>query len=137
MLELVGSYMARLVQAEFTVAQIKDRPENVDENQLRNALTAWGIDAASLTYAPVGFGDYHWITSDLSSRAASKTTISPMRQSTVDCVRCRRRAIASISAMESRVGPGAPARHKLCRRISGISPDFIGVTYDTPMWTLD
>jgi spectinomycin phosphotransferase len=36
-------------------------PDDLDEERLRRALREWGIDAASLTYAPVGFGDHHWI----------------------------------------------------------------------------
>jgi len=31
---------------------------------LRRALRTWQIDAASLVYAPVGFGDYHWSATD-------------------------------------------------------------------------
>jgi len=43
---------------------MKDRPEGLDEPRLRRALDAWGIDAVSLAYAPVGFGDYHWTAVD-------------------------------------------------------------------------
>lgn len=39
---------------------MRDRPEGFDEQVLVHVLAAWGIDAVSLTYAPVGFGDYHW-----------------------------------------------------------------------------
>ncbi|RVX43454.1 spectinomycin phosphotransferase [Nonomuraea polychroma] len=28
---------------------------------MRPALREWGIDAVALDYAPVGFGDYHWV----------------------------------------------------------------------------
>ncbi|MEU8266150.1 hypothetical protein AB0B89_03205 [Sphaerisporangium sp. NPDC049002] len=31
---------------------------------MRRALCAWDVDAVSLAYAPVGFGDYHWTALD-------------------------------------------------------------------------
>ncbi|MDP4508918.1 aminoglycoside phosphotransferase family protein [Nonomuraea turcica] len=40
---------------------MRDRPEGLDEGLLRPALREWGIDAVALDYAPVGFGDYHWV----------------------------------------------------------------------------
>lgn len=40
---------------------MRDRPEGLDEGLLRPALRDWGIDAVALDYAPVGFGDYHWV----------------------------------------------------------------------------
>ncbi|MER6170363.1 phosphotransferase [Streptosporangium sp. NPDC001681] len=40
---------------------MRDRPEDVDEGELSRVLGKWGIGAASLAYAPVGFGDHHWI----------------------------------------------------------------------------
>src|SRR3954452_519086 len=40
---------------------MKARPEDIDEERLLRALGAWGLDAVSLDYAPVGFGDHHWI----------------------------------------------------------------------------
>ncbi|MGH3923942.1 MAG: phosphotransferase enzyme family protein [Pseudonocardiaceae bacterium] len=43
---------------------MKDQPESLDESGLWRALPAWGIDAVSLAYAPVGFGDYHWTAVD-------------------------------------------------------------------------
>ena len=46
------------------LAGMKDRPAGVDERALRDALEKWGIGAVSLEYAPVGFGDYHWIAAD-------------------------------------------------------------------------
>ncbi|MFF2848020.1 phosphotransferase [Streptomyces sp. NPDC058001] len=47
---------------------MKDQPADIDESALRRALTAWKIDAASLTYAPVGFGDHHWTAVDTGGR---------------------------------------------------------------------
>jgi spectinomycin phosphotransferase len=47
---------------------MKDRPEGLDERGLRRALAAWEIDAVSLAYAPVGFGDYHWTAVDRQRR---------------------------------------------------------------------
>ncbi|MBT2233798.1 phosphotransferase [Nonomuraea sp. NEAU-A123] len=43
---------------------MKDRPAGLDERALRDILGAWGIGAVSLDYAPVGFGDYHWVAAD-------------------------------------------------------------------------
>ncbi|GLY80381.1 hypothetical protein Airi01_086480 [Actinoallomurus iriomotensis] len=40
---------------------VRARPEDLDEERLLRALDAWGIGATSLEYAPVGFGDHHWI----------------------------------------------------------------------------
>ncbi|HEY9472247.1 MAG TPA: phosphotransferase [Mycobacteriales bacterium] len=47
---------------------MRDRPEGLNESDLRRALCAWEIDAMSLTYAPVGFGDYHWTAVDAGGR---------------------------------------------------------------------
>lgn len=47
---------------------MKDRLQDVDDAQLRRALRAWDIDAVSLTYAPVGFGDHHWTATDAGRR---------------------------------------------------------------------
>ncbi|MCA2220432.1 phosphotransferase enzyme family protein [Nonomuraea aurantiaca] len=46
------------------LAGMKDRPAGVGEWALRDALEKWGIGVVSLEYAPVGFGDYHWIAAD-------------------------------------------------------------------------
>ncbi|MBF8192653.1 phosphotransferase [Nonomuraea sp. K274] len=43
---------------------MRDQPDGFDERMLRPALSEWGIDAATLDYAPVGFGDFHWIAGD-------------------------------------------------------------------------
>jgi spectinomycin phosphotransferase len=40
---------------------MRTRPEDLGEERLLRALGEWGIDATSLEYAPVGFGDHHWI----------------------------------------------------------------------------
>jgi spectinomycin phosphotransferase len=40
---------------------MRTQPEDLDEERLLRALGEWGIGAASLEYAPVGFGDHHWI----------------------------------------------------------------------------
>lgn len=47
---------------------MKDLPEGVGEAEVRTALTAWGLEAVSLTYAPVGYGDYHWIAAKSTDR---------------------------------------------------------------------
>ncbi|XVQ10141.1 phosphotransferase [Spirillospora sp. CA-255316] len=43
---------------------MRDRPKGLTDSQVREALAAWGVGAVSLTYAPVGFGDYHWTAAD-------------------------------------------------------------------------
>jgi len=40
---------------------MRTRPEDLREERLLGALVEWGIGAAALDYAPVGFGDHHWI----------------------------------------------------------------------------
>lgn len=73
------SRIARVSRAEINMGvrdqvlprrfvRMKDRPEGVDEPGLRRALSAWEIDAVTLAYAPVGFGDYHWTAVDASER---------------------------------------------------------------------
>ena len=44
---------------------MQDRPEGVSERELERALTqGWDIQPATLTYAPVGAGSYHWVVAD-------------------------------------------------------------------------
>jgi spectinomycin phosphotransferase len=40
---------------------MRTRPADFDDEWLFRALGEWGIGATSLEYAPVGFGDHHWI----------------------------------------------------------------------------
>ena len=40
---------------------MRARPQDLDEERLLRALGEWRIHATSLEYAPVGFGDHHWI----------------------------------------------------------------------------
>ncbi|WP_435599199.1 phosphotransferase [Streptomyces anulatus] len=47
---------------------MKDRPTDIDETVLASALGAWGIEPATLTHAPVGFGDHHWVAADAEGR---------------------------------------------------------------------
>ena len=44
---------------------MRDRPEGVSDLELERALRkGWDIQAATLTYAPVGAGSYHWVVAD-------------------------------------------------------------------------
>ncbi len=44
---------------------MQDRPEGVSQRELERALTqGWDIQPATLTYAPVGAGSYHWVVAD-------------------------------------------------------------------------
>ncbi|WP_228182664.1 phosphotransferase [Streptomyces anulatus] len=47
---------------------MKDRPTDIDETALASALGPWGIEPATLTHAPVGFGDHHWVAADAEGR---------------------------------------------------------------------
>ncbi|MFI7468015.1 phosphotransferase [Nonomuraea sp. NPDC049646] len=47
---------------------MRDRPADLDESLLAPALEAWGIKAVELAYAPVGFGDHHWIATGADGR---------------------------------------------------------------------
>ncbi|MFF2232781.1 phosphotransferase [Streptomyces anulatus] len=47
---------------------MKDRPTDIDETVLAFTLGAWGIEPVTLTYAPVGFGDHHWVAADAEGR---------------------------------------------------------------------
>lgn len=40
---------------------VKARPDDLDERSLLRSLERWRIELTSLEYAPVGFGDHHWI----------------------------------------------------------------------------
>lgn len=45
-----------------------DRPVGLEEHQIQDTLTDWGIHAAVLTHVPLGFGDHHWSATDTSGR---------------------------------------------------------------------
>ncbi|WP_220447259.1 phosphotransferase [Nonomuraea deserti] len=62
---------------------MQDRPEDFDEGLLRPALRAWGVQAATLDYAPVGFGDYHWVAGAGSGRRWF-VTVADVRRRTFD-----------------------------------------------------
>lgn len=48
---------------------MRDRPEQLDERDLIRALAAgWGIEPVIMEYAPVGFGDYHWLATGADDR---------------------------------------------------------------------
>ncbi|MER5766514.1 phosphotransferase [Streptomyces sp. NPDC001985] len=42
---------------------MRERPGTIDDTVVRDALRAWDIEPGTLDYAPVGFGDHHWIAS--------------------------------------------------------------------------
>ncbi|WP_084961582.1 phosphotransferase [Thermoactinospora rubra] len=47
---------------------MRDRPRDLDEERLSRALRAWGVEAATLVHAPVGFGDHHWTATGTDGR---------------------------------------------------------------------
>jgi spectinomycin phosphotransferase len=45
---------------------VKDLPEGVESSALIGCLAdGWGFDVATIDYAPVGFGSYHWVATDV------------------------------------------------------------------------
>ncbi|WP_052423553.1 aminoglycoside phosphotransferase family protein [Nonomuraea candida] len=65
---------------------MRDRPDDFDEALLRPALRAWGIEAVRLDYAPVGFGDFHWIAAERTGRRWF-VTVADVRRQTYDGLR--------------------------------------------------
>jgi spectinomycin phosphotransferase len=47
---------------------MRDRPVDLDGQQIQSALTDWGVHAAVLSHVPLGFGDHHWSATDTSGR---------------------------------------------------------------------
>lgn len=47
---------------------MKDRPTGLDAGILKASLAAWGREPVTLTHAPVGFGDHHWIATEADGR---------------------------------------------------------------------
>lgn len=88
---------------------MRDRPDDFDEGLLRPALAAWGIEAATLDYAPVGFGDFHWIAGGRGGRRWF-VTVADVRRQTFDGLRL---AMETAAALREEAGLGfvvAPLR---------------------------
>ncbi|WP_017587112.1 phosphotransferase [Nocardiopsis ganjiahuensis] len=47
---------------------MRERPVDLDEHQIQDTLTDWGVHAAVLAHVPLGFGDHHWSAADTSGR---------------------------------------------------------------------
>ncbi|MFC5835587.1 phosphotransferase [Nonomuraea insulae] len=62
---------------------MRDRPDDFDEGLLRPALSEWGIEAGTLDYAPVGFGDFHWVAGERGGRRWF-VTVADVRRQTFD-----------------------------------------------------
>ncbi|MEE1942964.1 aminoglycoside phosphotransferase family protein [Streptomyces sp. TRM 70361] len=84
-------------------------PEDIDESAVRRALRAWGIDAVSAAYAPVGFGDHHWTAAGADGRRWFVTVADPAGKEW--CGRGReaafrglRRAMDTASELRARAG---------------------------------
>ncbi|GAA4943142.1 spectinomycin phosphotransferase [Nonomuraea thailandensis] len=87
---------------------MRDRPDDFDEELLRPALNDWGIKAATLDYAPVGFGDFHWIATGGGRRWF--VTVADVRRRTYDELRL---AMETAAALREEAGLGfvvAPLR---------------------------
>ncbi|MET8862440.1 hypothetical protein ABZW11_05735 [Nonomuraea sp. NPDC004580] len=74
---------------------MRERPEDFDEGLLRPALKAWGIEAPALTYAPVGFGDFHWVAGD------RFVTVADVRRRSYDSLRA---ALDTAAALRGEAG---------------------------------
>ncbi|MEV4168785.1 phosphotransferase [Nonomuraea sp. NPDC049709] len=88
---------------------MRDRPDDFDEGLLRPALGEWGIEAATLDYAPVGFGDFHWVAGDTGGRRWF-VTVADVRRRTFDGLRL---AMETAAALREEAGLGfvvAPLR---------------------------
>ncbi|MEV0384123.1 aminoglycoside phosphotransferase family protein [Nonomuraea sp. NPDC050643] len=79
---------------------MRDRPDDFDEDLLRPALTAWGIEAATLDYAPVGFGDFHWVASGRGGRRWF-VTVADVRRQTYEGLRL---AMDTAAALREEAG---------------------------------
>ncbi|MFC7583093.1 phosphotransferase [Nonomuraea antimicrobica] len=88
---------------------MRDRPEDFDEGLLRPALRQWGIEASTLDYAPVGFGDFHWVAGDRAGRRWF-VTVADVRRQTFDGLRL---AMETAAVLREEAGLGfvvAPTR---------------------------
>ncbi|MEE4542734.1 phosphotransferase [Streptomyces sp. V4-01] len=47
---------------------MRERPRDLTDGAVREALTGWGIEAVRVAYAPVGFGDHHWTAEEAGGR---------------------------------------------------------------------
>lgn len=93
---------------------MRERPEDFDEGLLRPALKAWGIDAPALTYAPVGFGDFHWVAGD------RFVTVADVRRRSYDALRAALDTAAALrgeAGLEFVVAPLRDAEGATLRRL--------------------
>ncbi|MFD3522342.1 phosphotransferase [Streptomyces sp. NPDC058653] len=60
---------------------MEERPDGIEDPDVRHALDAWGIDPVTWEYAPVGFGDYHWTAADTRGRRWFVTVADLTRKS--------------------------------------------------------
>ncbi|MEV0619148.1 aminoglycoside phosphotransferase family protein [Nonomuraea sp. NPDC050404] len=74
---------------------MRDRPDDFDEGLLRPALHAYGIEAATLEYAPVGFGDFHWIAGGRGGRRWF-VTVADVRRQTYEGLRLAMETAATL-----------------------------------------
>ncbi|MEU8245489.1 aminoglycoside phosphotransferase family protein [Nonomuraea sp. NPDC048916] len=88
---------------------MKDRPQDLDEHDLRPVLSEWGIQPAALDYAPVGFGDYHWIATDTDGRRWF-VTAADLRLKEQDGEAALRRAMDTADALRELDFVVAPVR---------------------------
>ncbi|MFI7615206.1 phosphotransferase enzyme family protein [Nonomuraea terrae] len=98
---------------------MRDRPDDLDESLLRPALAAWGIEAAGLDYAPVGFGDFHWIARDGRGRRWF-VTVADVRRQTFDGLRLAMDTAAALreeAGLEFVVAPLRAADGSTLRRL--------------------
>ncbi|UBU11026.1 phosphotransferase [Nonomuraea gerenzanensis] len=100
---------------------MRDRPDDFDEELLRPALRDWGIEAATLDYAPVGFGDFHWIAGGHGGRRWF-VTVADVRRQTYDGLRLAMETAAVLreeAGLEFVLAPLRAADGTPLRRLDG------------------
>jgi spectinomycin phosphotransferase len=84
---------------------VQARPDDLDDDRIaRELATGWGVAAADLEYAPVGFGSHHWLVRDAAGRLWFATVDELERHdaSRTDTFDRIRRAFATAGALADR-----------------------------------
>ncbi|MEU5862888.1 hypothetical protein ABZ815_17045 [Nonomuraea sp. NPDC047529] len=87
---------------------MRSKPADLDESLLTSALEAWGIEAAGPAYAPVGFGDHHWIATGADGRrwflTAATLPAEPDERGSRAAFRELGRALETAAALSATLG---------------------------------
>lgn len=120
---------------------VKDRPEGVTERELARALAAgWGIQPATMRYAPVGAGSYHWVVDgrwfvnvdDLDQKSwlgrSRVTRFRGLRETLKTSLALRDHAGLGFVVAPVPARDGEPAEHFLPRYAVSVYPLIDGVS---------